>query len=63
MDIAGHLDAKLEAIGCCASQFPPEKAHVYPRVRAMTETVGLMAGCAAAEPLRMLFPPLTCPHE
>jgi len=47
VDIAGHLDAKLEAIGCCASQFPPEKAHIYPRVRAMTETVGLMAGCAA----------------
>jgi bacillithiol biosynthesis deacetylase BshB1 len=70
VDIAGHLETKLAAIGCYESQFPPEKAHVYPRVRAMAETVGLMAACAAgellagsrmpvtAEPLRMLFPPV-----
>lgn len=68
VDIAGHLDTKLEAIGCYKSQFPPEKAHVFPRVRSMAETVGLMAGCAAGEllagtrmpmttePLRMLLP-------
>ena len=70
VDIAGHLETKLAAIGCYQSQFPPEKAHVYQRVRAMAETVGLMAGCAAgellagsrmpftAEPLRTLFPPV-----
>ena len=69
VDIAGQLEAKLEAIRCYASQFPPEKAHVYPRVRAMAETVGMMGGCAAgellagsrlpctSEPLRLLFPP------
>lgn len=69
VDITGHLDTKLEAIGCYRSQFPPEKAHVFPRVRALAETVGLMAGCPAgellagsrmpltAEPLRTLFPP------
>jgi LmbE family N-acetylglucosaminyl deacetylase len=69
VDIAGHLETKLRAIGCYASQFPPEKAHIYPRVRAMAETAGLMAGCAAGEllvgsripcttePLRLLFPP------
>ena len=69
VDIAGHLETKLAAIGCYQSQFPPEKAQVYSRVRALAETVGLMAGCAAgellagprlpvkAEPLRMLFPP------
>jgi LmbE family N-acetylglucosaminyl deacetylase len=68
VDIAGHLETKLEAIGCYKSQFPPEKAHVFPRVRAMAETVGIMAGCAAGEllassrmpctsdPLGMLFP-------
>jgi bacillithiol biosynthesis deacetylase BshB1 len=68
VDIAGCLDTKLEAIGCYKSQFPPEKAHVFPRVRAMAETVGIMAGCAAGEllassrmpctsdPLGMLFP-------
>jgi LmbE family N-acetylglucosaminyl deacetylase len=69
VDIAGHLDTKLAAIACYASQFPPEKAHVYPRVRAMADTLGTMAGCGAGElfasvrmpcttePLRMLFPP------
>jgi bacillithiol biosynthesis deacetylase BshB1 len=69
VDIAGHLDTKLAAIACYASQFPPEKAHVYPRVRAMAETLGTMAGCGAGElfssvrmpcttePLRMLCPP------
>jgi N-acetylglucosamine malate deacetylase 1 len=69
VDIAGHRETKLAAIGCYRSQFPPEKAHVYPRVRALAETVGLMAGCAAGEllagplmpvttePLRTLFPP------
>jgi LmbE family N-acetylglucosaminyl deacetylase len=69
VDIAGHLDTKLAAIACYASQFPPEKAHIYPRVRSLAETVGMMAGCAAGEvlassrmplttePMRMLFPP------
>ena len=68
VDIAGHLETKLAAIACYASQFPPEKAHIHPRVRALAETVGIMAGCAAgellassrlpctAEPLRMLVP-------
>jgi LmbE family N-acetylglucosaminyl deacetylase len=68
VDIAGHLETKLAAIGCYRSQFPPEKAHVFPRVRSMAETVGMMAGCAAgellagsrmpltADPLGMLFP-------
>jgi bacillithiol biosynthesis deacetylase BshB1 len=49
VDIAGHLETKLEAIACYASQFPPEKAHVYPRVRSMAETVGMMAGCEVGE--------------
>jgi len=49
VDIAGHLETKLEAIACYRSQFPPEKAHIYPRVRSMAETVGMMAGCAAGE--------------
>ena len=69
VDIAGHLETKLAAIGCYQSQFPPEKANVYPRVRALAETVDLMAGCAAGEllagpripvttePLRILVPP------
>jgi LmbE family N-acetylglucosaminyl deacetylase len=68
VDITGFLDVKLEAIACYPSQFPPEKAHVFPRVRAMAETAGLMAGCTVGEvlasprlpcttePLRMLLP-------
>jgi LmbE family N-acetylglucosaminyl deacetylase len=68
IDIAGHLENKLRAIECYRSQFPPEKAQIYPRVRAMAQTAGLMAGCDAgevlagvrmpctADPLRMLFP-------
>jgi LmbE family N-acetylglucosaminyl deacetylase len=59
VDIAGHLETKLEAIACYTSQFPPEKAHVYPRVRAMAETVGLMAGCSAGEVLAGTRMPLT----
>jgi bacillithiol biosynthesis deacetylase BshB1 len=68
IDIAGQLETKLAAIGCYKSQFPPEKVHVFPRVRAMAETAGMMAGCAAGEvlassrmpcasdPMRLLFP-------
>jgi LmbE family N-acetylglucosaminyl deacetylase len=59
VDIAGHLEAKLEAIACYKSQFPPEKAHVFPRVRAMAETVGIMAGCAAGELLASSRMPCT----
>jgi bacillithiol biosynthesis deacetylase BshB1 len=59
VDIAERLETKLAAIACYASQFPPEKAHVYPRVRAMAETVGLMAGCAAGELLAGSRMPLT----
>ena len=49
VDIASTLESKLTAIACYESQFPPEKAHIFPRVRAMAETLGLMAGCAAGE--------------
>jgi N-acetylglucosamine malate deacetylase 1 len=59
VDIAGHLETKLAAIGCYASQFPPEKAHVYQRVRAMAETVGLLGGCAAGELLASSRMPVT----
>jgi bacillithiol biosynthesis deacetylase BshB1 len=49
VNIGGHLEAKLEAIACYKSQFPPEKAHVYPRVRALAATAGMMGGCDAGE--------------
>ena len=68
VDISGQLETKLAAIRCYASQFPPEKAHIFPRVQALAETAGMMAGCAAGEvlastripcttePMRLLFP-------
>jgi LmbE family N-acetylglucosaminyl deacetylase len=59
VDIAGHLETKLAAIACYKSQFPAEKAHVFPRVRAMAETVGTMAGCAAGEVLASSRMPCT----
>jgi LmbE family N-acetylglucosaminyl deacetylase len=54
VDIADHLETKLEAIACYRTQFsrqkgPPYKPPILPRVRAIAETTGLMAGCAAAE--------------
>jgi LmbE family N-acetylglucosaminyl deacetylase len=51
VDISGKLEAKLEAIACFRSQFPPEKAHVFARVRSIAGTAGMMAGCEAAEVL------------
>ena len=59
VDIAAHVDAKIEAIACYRSQFPAEKAHVFSRVRSMAETVGIMSGCAAAELLASSRLPLT----
>ncbi len=68
VDISGHLETKMEAIACYRSQFPPEKAHVYLRVRALAATAGMMGGVEAgellaahripctADPLRMLAP-------
>jgi LmbE family N-acetylglucosaminyl deacetylase len=68
VDIASQLECKLKAIACYRSQFPAEKAHVFPRVRAMAATAGMMGGCDAGEvlassrlpcttePMRLLFP-------
>ena len=59
VDVSGHLEAKLEAIACYRSQFPPEKAHVLARVRAAAEVAGAMAGCAAGEVLASSRVPCT----
>ena len=59
VDISAQLELKLAAIACYESQFPPEKAHIFPRVRSMAETVGLMAGCGAGELLASTRMPLT----
>jgi LmbE family N-acetylglucosaminyl deacetylase len=42
VNISSQLECKLESIACYKSQFPAEKAHVFPRVRAMAATVGML---------------------
>ena len=51
VNISSQLECKLEAIGCYKSQFPPEKAQVFSRVRALAATAGMMGGCEAGEVL------------
>jgi LmbE family N-acetylglucosaminyl deacetylase len=68
VDIGDTLETKLAAIGCYASQFPPEKSQAFDRFRAFAVQQGMAAGFAAGEPLasptvlgtsdlmRLLFP-------
>jgi N-acetylglucosamine malate deacetylase 1 len=49
VDIGDTLDTKLAAIRCYETQFPPEKAHVFERVRASALQQGTAAGYAAGE--------------
>ncbi len=49
VDIADTLDAKLASIRCYETQFPPEKQHLFERVRALALVQGLAAGYAAGE--------------
>ena len=49
VDISNTLDKKLDAIRCYKTQFPPEKEHLFDRVRAMNSYHGQTAGYAAGE--------------
>ena len=49
VDIADTLDVKLEAIRCYETQFPPAKAHVLERVKALALQQGTAAGYTAGE--------------
>lgn len=49
VDIGKWLDTKLAAVRCYATQFPPEKAYVFERLRMFHQGLGIAAGCAAAE--------------
>lgn len=51
VDIGDTLDTKLAAIACYASQFPPERASIFDRLRAFAEQQGMSAGFKAGEPL------------
>ena len=50
-DISDTLETKLAAIGCYASQFPPEKRTILDRVRIFNQQQGLAAGFTAGEVL------------
>ncbi|WP_254513466.1 PIG-L family deacetylase [Anatilimnocola floriformis] len=49
VDIGDTLDDKLAAIACYATQFPPEKAHVYDRVKGAALIAGAASGFRAGE--------------
>ncbi len=49
VDITDTLEAKLESIRCYETQFPPEKAYIFDRVRGGAEMTGATAGFTAGE--------------
>ncbi len=49
VDIGDTLDVKLAAVRCYETQFPPAKAHVLERVRAIALQQGMAAGYSAGE--------------
>lgn len=49
VDISRTLELKLDAIRCYKSQFPPEKSHVFERIRGAATLTGSAAGFAAGE--------------
>lgn len=49
VDIAETLEAKLAAIRCYQSQFPPGKEHVFDRIRGAAMIAGAACGFAAGE--------------
>ncbi len=56
VDISRTLKTKLEAVRCYATQFPPEKQSIFPRVEAWARQAGQTAGYPAGE---MLVSPRT----
>jgi N-acetylglucosamine malate deacetylase 1 len=51
VDIGDTLEAKLAAVKCYVSQFPPSKAHFAERLRAFAIQQGMAAGLFAGETL------------
>jgi LmbE family N-acetylglucosaminyl deacetylase len=49
VDIGDTIEAKLAAIRCYATQFPPAKEHIFERVRAVALNQGTAAGYSAGE--------------
>lgn len=49
VDISDTLETKLESVRCYETQFPPEKAHVFERIRGAALISGAAAGFLAGE--------------
>jgi bacillithiol biosynthesis deacetylase BshB1 len=49
VDISDTLAAKLAAVRCYGSQFPPEKEHIFERITSAAQRLGPSAGFAAGE--------------
>ena len=49
VDITDTLEAKLAAVRCYETQFPPAKAHVFDRIRGAAMQTGALASCFAGE--------------
>lgn len=49
VDISKTLEKKIASIACYSTQFPPAKAYIYDRVRALAVAAGTAAGCSAGE--------------
>jgi bacillithiol biosynthesis deacetylase BshB1 len=49
VDISDTLETKLESVRCYETQFPPEKAHVFERIRGAALISGAAAGYLAGE--------------
>ena len=50
-DIGQALESKIAAVACYQTQFPPERAHLFDRLRRFAEQQGMAAGFAAGEVL------------
>ena len=51
VDVSETLDAKVAAVRCYATQFPPAKQYVFDRIQSMAIERGISAGVGAAERL------------
>jgi LmbE family N-acetylglucosaminyl deacetylase len=49
VDIGETLEAKLKSVACYETQFPPEKAHVFERIRGAAMIAGAAIGAQAGE--------------
>ncbi|MBW3600700.1 MAG: PIG-L family deacetylase [Planctomycetes bacterium] len=55
-DISDTLEAKIEAVRCYKTQFPPTKEHVFDRIRGAALSAGSAAGYRAGEAFTTVRP-------